>query len=144
MSLIPFQRGWFLEPWGDIDRFFGEWPEIKTAEFIPPMDVYEKKDKVIIETPIAGIDPGKVDISIEDNVLTIKGKSEKRSEVEEKSYYRQEVKYGSFYRAVSLPTKVKSDKAKANYGDGVLKIEIPKAPEVKSTKKVEIAVKGKK
>jgi len=125
-----------------IERFFGEWPEIKAREFVPPMDVYEKKGKVIVETPIAGVDPEKVAISVEDNVLTIKGKSEKKSEVEEKNYYRKEVRYGSFYRSVTLPADVIGTKAEASYKDGVLKIEIPKAPE-KKEKKLKIKVKSK-
>ena len=132
-----------LGTWEDmIERFFGEWPEIKAREFVPPMDVYEKGGKVIVETPIAGVDPEKVAISVEDNVLTIKGKSEKKSEVEEKNYYRKEVRYGSFYRSVTLPADVIGTKAEASYKDGVLKIEIPKAPE-KKEKKLKIKVKSK-
>lgn len=139
MKLIPFRQGWLWEPWEEVDRFFGGRPEITAAEFIPPLDIYEKKGKVIVETSIAGIDPEKIDISIEDNVLTIKGKSEKKSEVEEKNYYRKEVKYGSFYRTVALPAKVKGGKAEASYEDGVLKIEIPKTEESK-VKKVKVKV----
>ncbi len=143
MAIIPFRHRWPWEPWEDmIERFFGEWPEIKAREFVPPMDVYEKKGKVIVETPIAGVDPEKVAISVEDNVLTIKGKSEKKSEVEEKNYYRKEVRYGSFYRSVTLPADVIGTKAEASYKDGVLKIEIPKAPE-KKEKKLKIKVKSK-
>jgi len=143
MAIIPFRHRWPWEPWEDmIEHFFGEWPEIKAREFVPPMDVYEKKGKVIVETPIAGVDPEKVAISVEDNVLTIKGKSEKKSEVEEKNYYRKEVRYGSFYRSVTLPADVIGTKAEASYKDGVLKIEIPKAPE-KKEKKLKIKVKSK-
>jgi len=143
MAIIPFRHRWPWEPWEDmIERFFGEWPEIKAREFVPPMDVYEKGGKVIVETPIAGVDPEKVAISVEDNVLTIKGKSEKKSEVEEKNYYRKEVRYGSFYRSVTLPADVIGTKAEASYKDGVLKIEIPKAPE-KKEKKLKIKVKSK-
>ena len=127
-----------------MDKWFEErWPEIKTAEFVPPIDVYEKGNNVIVETPIAGVEPEKVDVSVEDNTLILKGKSEKKSEVEEKNYYRKEVRYGSFYRAVSLPAKVIGAKAEASYEDGLLRVTIPKAPEVKE-KKVKIKVKSAK
>jgi len=101
------------------------------AGFIPAVDVYEDKDNVIVEAQLAGIDPEKVDISIENGVLSIKGESEKKREVEDKNYYRKEIRRGSFFRSVPLPTHVEGDKASAVAEDGVLKISIPKAPEVK-------------
>ena len=83
----------------------------------------------IVETGLVGIDPDKVNISIEHDVLTIKGESEKKSEVDDKNYYRKEIRRGSFYRSVPLPAHVIGDKASAVAEDGVLKISIPKAPE---------------
>ncbi|MGC9048921.1 MAG: Hsp20/alpha crystallin family protein [Patescibacteria group bacterium] len=146
MALIPWRPGWLWRSWEwDLEKWFEEeWPEIKVAEFIPPVDIYEKGNDIIVETPVAGIEPEKVDISVEDNNLVIKGKSEKKSEVEEKNYYRKEVRYGSFYRAVSLPVKVIGDKAEASYEDGLLRITIPKAAEAKEKKKVPIKVKKSK
>jgi len=99
--------------------------------FTPAVDMYEDKDNIIVETQLGGIDPEKVNISIENNILTIKGESEKKSEVEDKNYYRKEIRSGAFYRQIPLPTKVDGDKASAINEDGILKISIPKAPEVK-------------
>jgi len=99
--------------------------------YMPAVDVYQDKDKVYIETQLAGIDPEKVDISIENDVLTIKGESEKKSEVEEKNYYRKEIRRGSFYRSVPLPSHVIGEKASAEAVNGILKIVVPKAPETK-------------
>ena len=99
--------------------------------FTPALDIYEDKDSVIVETQLAGVDPDKVEIAIENDVLSIKGESEKKSEIEEKNYYRQEIRRGSFYRSVQLPAHVVGDKANAEARDGVLKISIPKAPEAK-------------
>jgi HSP20 family protein len=93
--------------------------------------MYEDKDNIVIETQLGGIDPEKVDISIENNVLSIKGESEKKSEVDEKNYYRKEIRRGSFYRSIPLPTKVDGDQATAVNEEGVLKITVPKAAEVK-------------
>ena len=93
--------------------------------------MYEEKNNVIVETQLAGIDPDKVSISIENDVLCVKGESEKKSEVEDKNYYRKEIRRGSFYRSIPLPTHVDGDNASAVAEDGVLKISIPKATEVK-------------
>ncbi len=101
---------------------------------IPAIDMYEDKDNVIVETQLAGIDPNKVDIAIENDTLTIKGEAEKQSEIDEKNYYRKEIRRGSFYRTIQLPAHVQGDAAKAIAEDGILKIMIPKAPEGKPNK----------
>lgn len=143
MALVPFNRNWLYEPWEDLDQFFHEWPKMKKADFIPAVNVYEKKDKVIVEAAITGIDPQKVDVSVEDNQLILKGQAQKESEVEEKDYYCHEVKSGSFYRAINLPARVKENQAQAEYQDGILKVEIPKEKE-KEKKKVKVKIKPKK
>lgn len=103
----------------------------KQFGFTPAIDMYEDKDNIIIETQLGGINPDNVDISIENNILCLKGESEKKSEVDDKNYYRKEIRRGSFYRSISLPSKVDGDSAKAVNEDGILKISIPKAAEVK-------------
>lgn len=117
-----------------MDRFFEDnWgmANFGQANFMPAVDVYQTKDEVIVETPLAGIDPEQVDIAIVNGVLTIKGRIEKKSEVDDKDYYRQEVRTGSFYRSIALPARVAGDQAKACYEKGVLKVVIPKVEEVK-------------
>lgn len=108
-------------------------PDVRRNQFgfTPAIDMYEDKDNIIVETQLGGINPENVDISIENNVLNIKGESEKKSEIDEKNYYRKEIRRGSFYRSIALPTKVDGDNAKAINEEGILKISIPKAPEVK-------------
>lgn len=132
MSLIKWTP--FFPEFDDMEKMMGEMlPAVRGNQFgfTPAIDMYEDKDNVIVETQLGGIDPEKVDISIENNVLTIKGESEKKSEVEDKNYYRKEIRRGSFYRSVPLPTKVEGDRASAESGDGILKITIPKASEAK-------------
>lgn len=126
-------------PVRDIDRFFEDemW---SGASFTPAVDVYQDKDNVIVETPLAGIDPKKVDITVENDVLTISGHTEEKKEVKREDYYRKEVREGSFSRSVILPMSVKADMAEASSDKGMLKIVIPKAEEVKPKK---IAVKVK-
>jgi HSP20 family protein len=107
-------------------------PVVRGANgFMPAIDMYEDKNNVIIETQLTGIDPEKIDISIENDVLYIKGEGEKKTEVEEKNYYRKEIRRGSFYRSIPIPTKVLEDQASAIADGGILKISIPKALEIK-------------
>lgn len=130
----------FMEPFEDWDKDLEGFASPYTKGFAPALDVYQDKDNVIVEAPLAGVDPEKVNISIENDVLSISGQAEKKTEVDEKDYYRKEVKYGSFYRSVALPVAVQSDKANAEYENGILKITIPKSEEAKP-KKIKVAIK---
>ncbi len=125
-------------PMWDIDKFFGE--DWGMGEFAPMMNIYQDKDNVIVETALAGIEPGKVDISIENDVLTISGRTEEKKEVKREDYYRKEIREGSFSRSVILPMPVKADKAEASYDKGIMKIVIPKA-EAAKPKKIAVKVK---
>ena len=128
-----------------MDKMFTEmWPATRGREgMMPAIDMYEDKDNVIVEAQLAGIDPDKVDISIENDILTIKGESEKKSEVEDKNYYRKEIRRGSFYRNVQLPTHVIGDKASAIAEDGVLRISVPKQVLGERPKTIKIETKKK-
>lgn len=138
MSLIKWTPGWEPTIWDEFDNIFDN--RSLSGNFTPAIDVYEDKDNVIVEAPLAGIEPEKVNISVENDVLTIKGDVEKKSEVEDKNYYRKEVRSGSFYRSIQLPQHVKGDEARAVYEKGVLKISVPKAEEIKP-KKIQIETK---
>lgn len=132
----------FMDPFREMEQMLTGSSTPGSAGFTPAVDVYQTKDAVIVETPLAGVDPKDVEITIENDVLTIRGESKRESEVDEKNYYRKEVRAGSFYRSVALPTKVVSDKAAAESHEGMLKISIPKAPESKP-KTVKIVAKKK-
>lgn len=129
MSLIRWSP---RSMWPDLEEFF-DVPGQMTA-FTPAVDVYENQDNVIIESPLAGIKPEEVEIEIEDNVLKLSGKTEQKSEVDEKNYYRREIRSGSFYRAVALPKAVDGDRAEAKFANGILKITVPKKEEAKPKK----------
>lgn len=126
-------------PMRDMDRFFDE-DIFSGSNFTPAVDIYQDKDNVIVETPLAGIDPEKVDVSIENDVLTISGHTEEKQEVKREDYYRKEIREGSFMRSVILPMPVKAESAEASSEKGMLKIVIPKAEEAKPKK---ITVKTK-
>ena len=129
MALIKWTPFPFTDSFEEMDKMM-EWPSV-THSFTPAIDVYEDRGDVVVEAPLAGIDPDKVEIAIENGVLTIKGEIEKKSEVEDKNYYRKEIRSGSFYRTVSLPAKVDGDQAEATYDKGILIVRVPKAPEAK-------------
>lgn len=137
MSLIRWSP--ILEPFEDMDRFFGNFSGNQNG-FVPSLDIYQDKNNVVVETPLAGVKPEDVRISIENDVLTIEGKSEQKTEVDDKSYYRKEVRYGTFHRSVALPVSVNADKAMAEYENGLLKIIVPKEERAKA-KEVKIDIK---
>lgn len=140
MSLIKWTPLW--DPFDEMDKMFSALPAIQPGAFVPSLDIYQDKDSVVVETPLAGVKPEDVKISIANDVLTIEGRTEKKSEVEDKNYWRKEIRSGSFHRSVALPVSVNGDKAKAEYEDGVLKIVIPKEERAR-TKTVKIDVKKK-
>ena len=131
MSLIKWAPFWADDSLEDFASDLLPAVRGRQMGFTPAVDMYEDKDNVIVETQLAGIDPEQVDISIEADVLVIKGESEKKSEVEDKNYYRQEIRRGSFFRSIPLPTRVLGEKAIATTTNGVLKITVPKAKEGK-------------
>lgn len=134
-------------PFGGIDSFFDDddffsFVPSASRKIKPFMDIYQTKDSVVAEAQLTGVDPKDVEITVENNILTIKGETKKEKETKEKDYYFKEIKSGSFVRSVALPVNVKSDGAKAESDDGILRIIIPKA-EKKTLKKVPV-VKVKK
>lgn len=108
-------------------------------DLFPAMDVYETEKSVVVETALPGINPDEVKVSVEKGVLTVTGESKKEHEVDDKNYYRKEMRSGSFFRQVALPAPVLEDKVDAVFEDGLLKVTCPKTEQLK-TKKVEIKV----
>ena len=123
------------------DRFFGEQAPLTPwrGEWVPSLDVSETKNNVRVRAELPGINAKDIDISLTDDVLTVTGEKKQEKEEEDENYHRVETSYGSFSRSVRLPHEVKSDKIKANYRDGILKITLPKSEKAKS-KQVKINV----
>lgn len=123
-----------------LDRFFDD-DIFSISGFSPVIDIYEEKDNVIVETPLAGVKPENVDIVIENDVLSISGKTDEKKEIKKENYYRKELRRGSFYRSVFLPMPVKASEVNAESINGMLKITIPK---LERSKRNKIAIKVKK
>ena len=101
-----------------------------TRFFVPSLDVVERSDAYMISAELPGVDPAAVDISFENNTLTVRGTKQpslKREENEELRVYTAERLSGEFERAVRLPEYVEGDKIEATYANGVLTITVPKA-----------------
>lgn len=113
-----FFRGPRLVPW-------------ESAELAFPLDVYETEESLVVKAPLPGVRPEDVDISITDDILTIKGETKSEEEVERENYHRRELRYGSFCRSVPLPTQVEHGKAEAAFEQGILTVTLPKTAEAK-------------
>ncbi|PIS42151.1 MAG: heat-shock protein Hsp20 [Candidatus Kerfeldbacteria bacterium CG08_land_8_20_14_0_20_40_16] len=105
------------------------------------VDVYQTERDVIIKSTIAGVKPEDIDISFNNDMITIRGVREQQEEINKEDYFYQECYWGGFSRSIILPVEVKSDKAEAVLENGILIITLPKAIRAKSTT---IRVKEKK
>ena len=105
-----------------------------------PADMIETKDNVIVKLSAPGVRPEEIDISVTGDTLTVKGETKGEERFEEGNYIRKELRYGSFQRTFSLPASVTSDKAKAEFENGVLTLTLPKAEEAKP-KAIKVAMK---
>jgi len=91
------------------------------------IDVFQTKDAIIVKSTIAGVKAEDIDISINNDMLTIRGTRKMNEEISEDEYFYQECYWGAFSRSVILPMEVKTDKIEAAIENGVLTITLPKA-----------------
>lgn len=115
----------------------GEEKDLVASTWTPSVDIYETESDLVLTAEVPGIDENDVEIKIEDNTLTIKGDRNFEKETKEENYHRIERSYGSFYRSFTLPRNIDQDKIKAENENGILKVIMPKKPELKP-KKVKI------
>ena len=98
------------------------------------LDVYQDKNAVYIKSTMAGVKPEDIDISINGDMLTIKGSRQQQEEIKEDDYFYQECYWGSFSRSVILPVEVEVDKVNATLKDGILTVKLPKSKKAKAKK----------
>ena len=110
----------------------------QVAEGHLTIDVYQTEDEVVIQSTIAGVDTNDLDISVTNDMVTIKGKRQPEDNIKSSDYYWQELYWGPFSRSIILPVDVDSDAAKASMKNGLLTIRLPKMDRVK-TKKIRIS-----
>jgi HSP20 family protein len=118
----------------------GENDPLAAASFVPAVDVYEDEKKVLLKLEVPGIDQKDLDVRVENHTLTVKGERKFENDEKEENFHRIERRYGSFYRAFTLPSTVDTENVKADYHNGVLKLELAKKPEAQPKQiKVNIA-----
>jgi HSP20 family protein len=155
-GLIPWRPFSEMARWqSDMERMLGNfftgrahplieerwWPGSSLEMREPALDVYEEKDQIVVKAELPGMTKDDIQISISDNVLTIKGEKKKEEEDTGKDYYRSERVYGAFFRAIPLPAEINPDKVQATFKNGVLEIRLPKSEEAKK-KEIKVKVEG--
>ncbi len=120
----------------DFSRFPSLWERRPDAMSLA-LDVAEKDDAYIVKASVPGVPAEDVEVTLTDNVLTIKGEMKADKEINEERYHLRERRFGSFVRSVTLPTAVEADKIEAVNENGVLTLTLPKAEAVKP-KKIEV------
>jgi HSP20 family protein len=116
---------------------------VTAAAFVPAADIYEDATKVVLKLEVPGIEEKDLDVRVENHTLTVKGERKFESEEREQNFHRIERRYGSFFRAFTLPSTVDTENVAASYNAGVLKLELNKKPEAQP-KQIKINVGGKK
>ena len=134
------------EPFGGLDRmememdrlwdsFFEDRPTVRRGgwmgEWLPSLDLSETKNEFVVKAEVPGMTSKDIDISLAEGVLSIRGEKKQEKEEKEENYHFVERSYGSFRRSIRLPGGVQSDKIKASYKDGVLKVTFPKSEEAR-------------
>ena len=118
----PFNAGWVGARSEDL------------ASWTPGVDVVEEADAYVFYADLPGLSKGNVDITFEDNILTISGERPRREDSEQGQYRRIERRHGRFTRSFALPSQVDTGKVEASFRDGVLLIRVPKAEAARARK----------
>jgi HSP20 family protein len=104
---------------------------LTTSNFAPPVDVYEDEHNITLKIEVPGIDEKDINVSIENNTLTVRGERRFEKDEKEENFQRVERMYGSFTRSFTLPNTVDPEQTSAHYEKGVLRIRIAKKAEAK-------------
>jgi len=136
-TLMPWTR---MTGTKEMDRLLNRFLEGKLeeeypagTEWAPSMDVSETKDSLIAKVEVPGMDPKDIQISLQENLLTIKGEKRQEQGEQEEHYHRVERTYGMFVRSVRLPVTVDGSKVVATFKNGLLTVTLPKTPTSKGT-----------
>ena len=119
----------------EFDRMVGQ--AFSKNAWVPALDVRESEDRFMVTMDLPGLEPDQVEVTFEDQVLTVRGTREFSKDAEDEHYHRIERSYGSFARSVRLPHTADVEKIQASFDKGVLSIEVPKREEAKP-KRIEI------
>jgi HSP20 family protein len=132
-----------LTPWAgmrrELERFFDRLPEPMfeafepTGDWTPKVDVSETKDAVMVKAEIPGVEPADIAVSLQGDLLTLKGEKTLEKEEKDEEFHRMERRYGAFLRTVRLPAMVDATQVTAAFKSGVLTVTLPKSATAKGT-----------
>jgi HSP20 family protein len=122
-------------------RVWGGEEGLTTGVWMPPVDVFETNDSIVLKADLPDVNKDEVDISVQNNTLTIRGERKREKEINERDFYRMERSYGSFARSFSLPPTVDAEKIEAAFTNGVLTLTLPKREESKP-KQIKVKASG--
>jgi HSP20 family protein len=105
--------------------------ELSLGAWIPPVDIVEEKDRILLTAELPGFKESDIDVQMEGNVLMLRGERKSESEKEGRTFHRMERSYGQFVRSFTLPNNVDRDRIKATFANGLLEIELPKREEAR-------------
>lgn len=147
MALIPWRpRQLWADPFRELEqiqnqmntlfgfslgKYFNRDLDLFEGAFIPAIDVYDSKDNVIVKADLPGMDKKDIEVSIDDDLLVIKGEKRQENKIKEDGSMRTERFYGHFHREIGLPSTVDTSKITATYKNGVLELALPKKEDVK-------------
>lgn len=120
----------------------GDESDLMRGAWSPQVDIFENQNEIVLEAELPGMKPEDVNISIENNVLTIRGERRFEKKDEGDNFHRVERSYGSFTRSFTLPPTVQSENANAEFENGVLRLTLAKREEAKP-RRIEIKATGK-
>lgn len=135
------RSGFSRPPFGgsDLDPY---WRRAAGRNATPAVDIVETDDRYELTAELPGLDPEQIDVKLADGRLTIKGEKKEEKEEKKEGYYLSERRFGSFQRSFAVPEGIDPDKVSADFANGLLKITLPKSPELQQKEK-KIAIKSR-
>jgi HSP20 family protein len=116
----------FRRDFDDIfDHFTRDWSRSGIRGFTPPLESYVEGGMLHIRADLPGVDPKEVEVTVSNDMLTIRGRREQHREWNEQGWLQRETAYGAFERTLELPAGVKADEIKASYRNGVMELTVP-------------------
>ena len=126
-----------IDPFRELATFFGNFADgsgkaqLAAGTFVPAVDVYEDEHNLVLKLEVPGVNEEDLNVSLENNTLTVQGERKFEKEEKEENFHRIERRYGSFTRTFKLPNTADTDKVEAGYEKGILKITVAKRAEAK-------------
>lgn len=130
------------DSWCMLDNFFSSQRplfSLSTRTWSPPVDVSETPDQILIRLEVAGVAPGDFSVTLDGEVLSVRGRRCDVASDDSKEFHAKEIRYGCFERTFRLPGGIAAEKIQASYQDGFLEVEIPKG--AGKTRSIQITVR---